>query len=181
MIDAEDRQLVEETLQGNVRGYERIVEKYQKPIYNLAYRMTRDTEDARDICQNVFIKAYEALGSFNFKSKFFSWIYRIALNESINACKSRKRHEPLDSLSDVASAADPVGALAEDEISREIRRSIDELRPEHKALIVLKYYQGLSYLEIAEITALTDKKVKSRLFSARCALKVILDKKGVFK
>lgn len=181
MTDAEDRQLIEETLKGNVSGFEKLVEKYQRPIFNLALRMTRNSEDARDISQTVFVKAFEALCTFNFKSKFFSWLYRIALNESINAVKSRKKHDTLDNVHNHADSTDPARSLEDDEFNKEIRKAVDALRPEFKALIVLKYYQGLSYQEIAEITALTDKKVKSRLFSARCALKVIIDKKGILK
>src|SRR5512134_230801 len=92
-----DAELVRECLAGNQRAFEVLVRKYEKPVFNVALRIVKDRDDAMDIAQNVFVKAYEKLGSFDEKREFFSWIYRIAINESINASKRTRRQDEYES------------------------------------------------------------------------------------
>src|SRR5713226_7592124 len=92
----EDRDLVSRCLKGDEKAFETIVDKYEKIVYNVAVRMGTSPEDAEDVTQTVFIKVFEGLSSFNSKYKFFSWIYRIAVNESLNAVNRHGRFEKLD-------------------------------------------------------------------------------------
>src|SRR5690349_11799612 len=93
MDDNEDLKLAQESRQGSRESYDRLLIRYEKAIFNAAYRILHDYEDAKDVTQNVFVKAFQNLEHFDPKHRFFSWIYRIALNESINLCKSRRRLE----------------------------------------------------------------------------------------
>jgi RNA polymerase sigma factor (sigma-70 family) len=92
-----DASLVRECLGGHQRAFDTLVKKYEKPIYNVALRMLRDPDDAMDVAQSTFVKAYEKLGTFDQKREFFSWLYRIAINESINASKRTKRMDEYES------------------------------------------------------------------------------------
>src|SRR5258708_13571018 len=96
MDDNEDLKLVEESRQGRRESFERLLIRYEKAIFNSAYRILHDYEDAKDVTQNVFLKAFQNLDRFDGKYRFFSWIYRISLNESINLCKSRRRLTPAE-------------------------------------------------------------------------------------
>lgn len=173
MNENKDVDLVVEVLNGNVNAFEEIVKRYQKPIYNLAYKMVGNYDEAKDVAQNTFIKSFEKLGSFDPNYKFFSWIYRIALNEALNLVSSKKRFIVLDD-----SITKTAGSPAEDFEAKEkadmVNGALAELKDDYKVLIVLKHYQGLSYDEIAEVLNISVQKVKSRLFMARQLLKDIL-------
>ncbi len=177
MDEKSDAQLVQSCLMGDVRAFERLVEKYQKTVYNIAFRMTASFDDAEDITQTVFIKIYEQLDKFNPKFKFFSWLYRIALNESLNARKHKKRFAELDDAHLFANSTD------DDYNTRETNERLQEalllISAEHRLLIVLKHFEGLSYQEIAFCLDLSDKKVKSRLYDARQMLKNVLMTRGM--
>ncbi|MCH8872699.1 sigma-70 family RNA polymerase sigma factor, partial [candidate division KSB1 bacterium] len=97
MTELGDFHYVKECLQGHPNAFEPLIDKYQKPIFNAALRMLNNYEDAQDVTQSVFVKAFEKLDLFNPKYKFFSWIYRMVINESINFLNKRKRIEELDS------------------------------------------------------------------------------------
>ena len=96
MIERDEQELVERAKQGDSRAFEKLVQAYERVIFNLALRMTNDREDARDIAQTVFVKAYQGLKGFDPKYRFFSWIYRIGVNESLNHRGRNRRHEELD-------------------------------------------------------------------------------------
>ena len=177
MNEHSDIQLVRQCLKGLTKAFEELVKRYQKPVFNTAYRMTRSTADADDITQMTFIKAYEKLETYNAKHKFFSWIYRIAVNETLNALKTKDRFSPLDK--DVKSKAKtPEDILEENEVSEMIQNALMEMTVEHHAVIVLKHLQHFSYRDIAYILDIPEKKVKSRLYSARQQLKEILLREG---
>jgi len=168
---------VRATLDGDPKAFGVLVEKYAGKLYNAAYRITQTREDANDATQSAFVKAYEKLPSFDFNHRFFSWIYRITLNEALDIASRRRRQAPLDSVSE------PVGGnveveYAENERSRAVRLALAELPPETRALIVLKHFQGLTYEEIAGILGVAEKTVKSRLFTARRRLRRRLEEKG---
>ena len=173
MMESKDTFLVHECLGGNPKAYDELVSRHQKSIFNLAIRMTGSTDDAEDITQTVFIKAYEKLSGFNHKYKFFSWIYRIALNETLNHLKRTRKIEELnDGL--VSTERGPDEAYFEKELNNRVQKALLELTVENRTLIILKHFHDFSYSEIASILHITDKKVKSRLYSARHVLKDIL-------
>jgi len=140
--------------------------------------MTNNYHDSEDITQAVFIKVYENLGSYNQKYKFYSWIYRIALNESLNYLKSQKRKTALeiDVPSDNKDPAENHQVLATRET---VQNAIMRLKPKYRRLIVLKHFQNHSYADIAMVLDIPEQKVKSRLYTARRMLKDILEDRGL--
>lgn len=177
MMETDDKKLVQECLKGNKQAFEMIIDKYQKVIFNVAYRMVGDRDDAADITQTVFIKAYDKLDSYKPTHKFFSWLYRIVVNESLNFLKSGKRFEELDSKV-ISTDQDPEQTYLDNELGSRIQAALMALQPQHRILILLKHFQYCSYQEIAESLSIPEKTVKSRLYAARQILKDILIRRG---
>jgi len=176
----DDAQLVEECRRGDLRAFEVLVYRYQKPVFNVVYRMVRDREDARDLTQGTFLKAFQQLGSFDPRFKFYSWIYRIAINESLNHVKRAGRQEPLED--DRASAGPgPDEDLAGLEMRRQVQDAVMTVKPDHRIVLVLRHFLDCSYQDIAEILGVPEKTVKSRLFSARQELRSVLEGRGVLR
>lgn len=178
MNDNEDLKLVQESRQGSRESFERLILRYEKSIFNAAYRILHDYEDAKDVTQNVFLKAFQNLEHFNAKCRFFSWIYRIALNESINLYKSRRRfnsHE--DTRVEVGNT--PENLLSRKEIGGVVEAALMSLAFDYRVVIVLRHFNDFSYQEIGEILETPEKTVKSRLFTARALLRDILCKRGI--
>lgn len=178
MNEHSDIELVRQCLMGLPKAFEELVNRYQKSVYNVAYRMTGSTADAEDISQSTFIKAYEKLATYNAKYQFFSWIYRIAVNETLNAIKIKDRFSTLDERLN-GKVKTPEDIFEENEVNEMIQDALLEMTAEHHAVIVLKHLQNFSYHDIAYILDIPEKKVKSRLYSARQQLKEILLRKGV--
>jgi RNA polymerase sigma-70 factor, ECF subfamily len=178
MVEQDDSILVRQCLDGNRGKFGDLVRKYTKPIYNLALRMVGDVEDAADITQTTFVKAYENLGKFDITLKFFSWLYRIAINESLNVLQKQKQTDPLnDELVSVdASPEDVLHNAERDEI---IQQAIMKLSPEQRSVIVLRHFMDLSYAQMGTTLGITETKVKARLFSARQRLRKLLLNKGL--
>lgn len=179
MKERNDSMLVDQCLKGDNRAYETLVLTYEKPIYNLALRMVKVPEDAEDIAQTVFVKAYEKLDSYNPAHRFFSWIYRIAVNESINFCKRNRRTEDYESGVTGSDKETPEQSFRDGELSENIGSAIAQLKLDYRLVIVLKHFHDFSYQEMGEILQIPEKTVKSRLFTARQQLKVILEKEGI--
>jgi RNA polymerase sigma-70 factor (ECF subfamily) len=179
MTDHNDATLVKRCLEGDQRAFEHLLNSYQKPVFNLVLRMVKDFEEAEDITQAVFVKAYENLSSFNPKYKFFSWIYKIAINESLNFLNLRKRVTDLEEADQLISQADtPEVKLQNVEISSHLDECMMKLSPEYRIVIVLRHFQDLPYNEIAQILDIPEHTVKSRLFAARQALRKHLLRRG---
>ncbi|MCI0696748.1 sigma-70 family RNA polymerase sigma factor [candidate division KSB1 bacterium] len=178
MIESNDASLVKQCLEGDVKAFERLVDRHQKTVFNVALRIINDYAEAEDIAQTVFIRAYEKLASFDPKHKFFSWLYRMAVNESLNTLKQRKRITELDE-SFVSGDKTPEEHYEENEMTRQIEIALMRLDPEQRALIVLKHFQNLPYEEIGFIFDIPEKTVKSRLYSARQVLRTVLLKQGI--
>ena len=178
MTEAEDLRLVRECLEGNSKAFESIIDKYQKPIFNLALKMVRAYEDAQDVAQVVFLKAYENLASFNVKYKLFSWIYRMAINEAINLLKQRKQVDKLDQNLPALDKT-PEESYDESALSGLIQGALMKLDIDYRAVVILKHFEDFSYEEIGYILDLPEKTVKSRLFTARQRLRNLLIKEGV--
>ncbi len=158
-------------------AFEAIVEEYTKPVFNIAYRMVNDYEDAMDITQTTFMKAYEKRGSYDSRYKVFSWLYRIAVNESLNHIQKRKRESNL-TYDPADRRLTPEQIMIQNETAGRVQNAIMDLGLDHRMVVVLKHFQHLSYAEIGTILDIPEKKVKSRLFSARHLLKEKLSAKG---
>jgi len=129
-VEATDAEIVEQCLAGQTQAFAVIVERYQKPLYNVAYRMLKDPHDAEDAAQCVFIRAYEKLGSYRSEFKFFSWIYRMAVNESLNRIRARRNHVPLDDSPIPGLGAGPQTELQDTELEERVGRALMDLKPE---------------------------------------------------
>ena len=169
MVDGDpDEALVARCLGGEVEAFESIVSRYQRVLFNAAYRLLGDREEARDVAQGALVKAYEKLASFDPRYRFFSWIYRIVVNEALNTRDRRRPTAPLlADLPDAGNAARVEEALAARERSDSLQAAILRLRNEDREVIVLRHFAELSYAEIGETLGLAEKTVKSRLHEAR--------------
>ncbi|MEW6509804.1 MAG: sigma-70 family RNA polymerase sigma factor [Bacteroidota bacterium] len=178
MVDTSDEEYVRRCRSGERGAFDVLVERHHRAVFNLALRMLRDRDDAADVTQSVFIKAYEGLRKFDDRYKFFSWLYRIAVNESLNQLDHRKRFDGLEGV-EVTEEADE--GTDDYSLGREakIQDSLMMLNTDQRAVVVLKHMQGLSYEEIGQVLDIPAKTVKSRLFSARQVLKEILKNKGL--
>ena len=178
MKEQDDKELVRRCLQGEKKAFETILDRYEKTIYNLVLRMVNDGEDASDLTQSVFVKAYEKLNTYNARFKFFSWLYKIAVNTSLNFIGHRKNQERLsDDL--VSEDTGLEKEFEESERCQKLEDAILALRPDYRIVIVLRHFQDLSYDEMSKVLEIPMKTVKSRLFTARQMLKVILTKSGL--
>jgi RNA polymerase sigma-70 factor, ECF subfamily len=164
--EEDDPTLVERCRAGERNAFERLVVRYQKPVFNVALRMLRNRQDAMDVAQTTFLKAFEHLEDYDPAFRFYSWLYRIAINESLNALASRKPREELD-----GNAADetpgPDRAAEGDQTLRAIEDALMHISPELRTVTVLRHITQLSYEDIGEALGLPEKTVKSRLHSAR--------------
>jgi RNA polymerase sigma-70 factor, ECF subfamily len=177
MNEDSDGLLVQRCRGGDRRAFGTLVDRYQKPVYNAALRMLRNPEDARDVAQTVFLKVFEHLADYDPKFRFYSWIYRIAINESINVLDRRQRHAPIlgDEIDDRRGAEDEVGSM---QTGVRVQRALMSIKPEYRSIIVLKHFLDLSYDDIGQVLGLPEKTVKSRLFTARQLLKDVLQESG---
>jgi RNA polymerase sigma-70 factor (ECF subfamily) len=178
MVNRRDHALVERCRRGDREALEALVKEYQKPVYNVAYRILGNRDDAADATQATFLKAFENLEGYDPEYKFFSWIYRIAINESINHSKRIRRHEPLDER-EPADDPGPLGTAEAGDLSREIQSGLMALSEEYRTVVVLRHFSDLSYRQIGEILQIPEKTVKSRLYSARQLMKDQLVAHGI--
>ena len=171
-----DESLVERCRNGDATALEALVVRYQRPIYNAAFRVLGNTEDASDITQAVFLKVTERLDDYDPQYRFFSWIYRIALNESLNVLRRQGREEPLDDESEPPGPErlDPERLASEAQVSRRVQGALMSLKIDDRAVLTLRHFSECSYREIGQILDLDEKTVKSRLFEARQRLRELL-------
>jgi RNA polymerase sigma-70 factor (ECF subfamily) len=171
-----DQALVEGCRNGDRAAFAALVVRYQQPIYNAAYRVLGNAEDAADTAQAVFLKVAERLEDYDPRFKFFSWLYRIAVNESLNLLRRNGREEPLDEEMDIpgADSANPEWQLGEAQVSRHVQGALMKMRAEDRVMIALRHFSECSYREIGAILELDEKTVKSRLYEARSRLRGLL-------
>jgi len=178
--------LVRRAQKGDLQAYDQLVRRYQERIYATVYHMTANHEDANDLAQEAFIKAFRALKSFKGGSSFYTWVYRIAVNKTINFLKQRKNKAQmsLDDL-DVNAEHDPaLIALISDktprreinlsELQERLNTALQKLSEPHRMVVILHDVQGLSHEEIAKIMECNVGTVRSRLFYARQQLQAHL-------
>lgn len=176
--DESDNLLVEDCKRGDRMALQSLVRRYERTVFNAAYRMLGNPDDAADVAQTTFLKAFENLDQFNPKFKFFSWIYRIAVNESINQINRRNRFGELDDK-EIAPDRGPDDLTEAGRYSNEVQAVMLELSEDHRAVIVLRHFTECSYRQIGEILQIPEKTVKSRLFSARQQMKERLLSRGI--
>ena len=172
----EDNKFVIDTLNGKIDSFGVLVEKYQNIMYNLAISIVHDSDNAKDITQSAFIKAYTKLKTFDTAKSFFSWLYRITLNESLNFNKQALLTKPFD-FDITADDKSPLEEIEKTEEHLKIKKAIAQLEDKYKSLIILKHFHNLSYDEIAEIIQIPIEKVRSRLYIAREKLRISLGEK----
>lgn len=178
MVREDEEELVARSLEGDTKAYGKLIDAHQRVLFNLALRMVNDLEDAKDLTQIVFIKAYEGLATFERGRKFFSWIYRIMVNESLNLIARRRPAEPLDEEMEALELG-PDRIAESNEVTGIIQEALTELSPDYRQVIVLRHFAQLSHQEMSELLEVPEKTVKSRLFTARRILGEILTKRGV--
>ncbi len=171
-----DDALIERYRNGDREAFAALVVRYQRPVYNAAWWVLRNAEDASDVAQNVFLKVAERLDDYDPQYRFFSWIYRIAVNESLSMLRRSGHEEPLDDEIDVAGpdADDPERRVGDAELSARIRSAVMSMATNDRTVLMLRHFSELSYLEIGQVLDLDEKTVKSRLFEARQRLRGLL-------
>lgn len=178
MSEPDDTRLMERCSNGDRQAFETLLAKYEKPVFNAAYRMLNSPDDARDVTQTVFLKVFEHLDQYDPKYRFFSWIYRITLNESINWLKKTNRLDALEGdTADTASG--PEQEASNQQLSEGMQAALMTINPDYRAVVILKHLLGCSYQEISEVLEIPEKTVKSRLYTARQLLQETLTERGL--
>jgi len=184
----EDAQLIQRIMAGHTEAYGELVRKYQDRVFNTCWRICGHLEDARDLTQEAFLRAFENLRTFRRSSGFYTWIFRVAVNLTLSHRRNmlRKRTTSLDQAwetSGTQAAAlawragrqtegdDPPQAASDAELHGRVVRALQELDDDHRAVVVLRDIEGLDYREIGEVLDIPAGTVKSRLHRARMALR----------
>jgi len=185
-INDPDRELVRRACEGESRAFDELVIKYSRKLYGLVYHMTSNAEDTNDLLQEIFAKAYKSLGNFRGRSTFYTWIYTIATNLTLNFLKKRKRRAAwsLDeseaglqndpSLVDLRHEANPHHQMRVHEIQKRLNEAMQSLSDEQRAVVTMFDIQGLPHAEISNILEITEGTVRSRLHYAHQRLQGLL-------
>lgn len=188
----DDTRLVHASLSGDSEAFGELVKKYERLIYNTSCQLVGNSDDAFDVSQETFIKAYRSLGSFRGDSKFSTWLYRICQNAAKDYMRSKSRRQTISltayddddtkevqlDIPDDDMMSQPDNLLEREESRKAVRNAISQLSEDHKNVIVLRDIEGYSYDEISEILNLEIGTVKSRLNRARLAIKDFLIKRN---
>lgn len=178
MDDRTDAELVRLALNGDGRAFEMLVTAYERVVYSATYRMVGHPEDARDLTQTVFLKAYRNLGAFDPSHRFFSWIYRIAINESLNFLRQRRPKQELDDTLPSREPG-PDDDTHGTQVRDVIQSAMQDLSEDYRQVIMLRHFLNRSHEEMSELLGIPEKTVKSRLYSARQLLAKALRRRGV--
>ena len=182
-----DEELVAAFQDGDASAFDQLVRRWDRRIHGAIYRVVGADEDARDLCQEAFLKAYRGLGTFKREARFSSWLYQIALN----VCRDRIRRrrgkvsvslDELDDSGDVrlrASAPSPLELVEARDLSRMVETAMAALTADEREVIVLKEYQGLTFPEIAEALEVPLSTVKTRLYRGLAQLRHRLEREGI--
>lgn len=183
MVEETDKNLVIRAKNGEERAFRLLVERYQRKVYSVAYSMVRHQEDAMDLSQEAFIKAYRNLARFQGSSSFYTWIYRITVNLCIDYLRKSGRVQSVDyddrigrdnndidgdgSILPTRLDADPSRSLMRKELIEKMQHALETLSENHRAILLLREVEGLSYEEMAEVLGVSKGTVMSRLHHAR--------------
>ncbi|CAN5372221.1 hypothetical protein BH09MYX1_BH09MYX1_56110 [soil metagenome] len=181
----EDRALIEKAQAGNQEAFRALIERHQRRAFSIALSLVRDENDARELVQDAFLRVYKSLGNFQGQSSFFTWLYRIITNLSIDLIRkpgrqvaeltesTSRRHDPEESpevdfpfLSRI-DGADPSDVVRRGEIAGRLKTALDALPDYHRGVIVMREVEGLSYEEMAQAMGVSKGTIMSRLFHAR--------------
>jgi RNA polymerase sigma-70 factor, ECF subfamily len=183
-VDLTDGELVQRCQAGDVSAFQELTSRYHQKVFVVIMGLLRNHDDAREVAQETFLRAYRKIGAFQGGSSFYTWIYRIAVNLAIDAQRRQKRNplefrESMDQAleSQEELARDPFADVHDRELREQLIRAINDLTPEHKAVIVLRTIEGLSYKDIGAILGCSEGTVMSRLHYAR---KKLQDKLSAF-
>ncbi|HJL60983.1 MAG TPA: sigma-70 family RNA polymerase sigma factor [Pseudomonadales bacterium] len=170
-----DASLVLAGLKGDKKALQELVDYYHGPVYNIAFRILNDVDASADTTQTTFLLVFEKLHTFNPEFKFFSWVYRIAVNEALDYYKKQQRFESrLVEAAIPSESGGPEEKMYNVELSRAIQQMLMKLQEDYRSVIVLRHFMELSYDEMAEVLDIPVKTVRSRLYSARQILKSAL-------
>ena len=185
----EEALLVERCRRGDRQAFRTLVDRYQRKVYSLALSFVRDPDEARDVSQEAFLKVFRHLNTFQGTASFYTWVYRITVNLCIDLRRKAGRgnttefderiaHEesgsPADQLSTQRLGFDPGRALHNSELRKRLMGALDQLSEQHRAVLMLREVDGLSYKEIAEVLECPEGTVMSRLFHARKQMQELL-------
>ena len=152
----DDRKVIERVLKGDTEAFNLLVRQWEKPIYNFILRMIGDRDEAMDLCQDVFLKAFRELGTLKDRDRFTAWLYRIARNTVIDHYRTKKEEANFDEAYTKASHANLNEQIDAKNVIEEAGKYLDILRPEQKEIIIMRVWDGLSYKEIAEVLGKTE-------------------------
>lgn len=182
-VNHDDRRLIAEVLAGNTAAFGELVARYQDRLFNVAYRVLDNPDDAADVVQDVFVNAFTSLRAFKGDSELFTWLYRIAFNTAISFKRRRRGMVRIDGQGgdggldpeDRSLDTTPEAGMERTEDERVLGEAMAKLSAEHRTVLVLKDIDGLKYEEIAEVMGVPIGTVRSRLHRARLELKSLLD------
>lgn len=176
----DDGALVEQCLAGRREAFDLLVERHRRQIYQLCYRFVGHHEEASDLAQDVFVRAYRSLRGFKRRSAFATWLYRIGVNVCLNRVSAKTpRFEPLDSIDRVDARGEPADAgLMRQETTARVREAIARLPPKQRATLILRAYHELPHEEIANVLGGSVGAVKANFFHALANLRKLLNDPG---
>lgn len=189
LSEHDDGELISMCKRGDTDAFGQLVDKYQQKVYNIAFRMTNNHEDALDLAQESFLRVYRALASYKGESAFSTWVFRIASNVCLDEMRKRKRQPRIALSTDSLMAGDegdypieiaagegssPEQQLLQGEMRKEITDALHTVSEEHRLVLVLRDIEGYSYEEIADMVGVNIGTIKSRLNRARLALREVL-------
>lgn len=169
----QERAWIEQALQGDRTAFGHLVRAYERPVYNLTYRMLGDSAEAEDAAQETFLRAYNKLATYQPERKFVNWLLSIASHHCIDRLRRRGRAPqlsldgPLPPQWTVSSTPRPDQVVSKNQQREQVREVLETLPPDYRAAVVLRYWYGLSYREIATAMKTTESAIKSRLHRAR--------------
>jgi RNA polymerase sigma-70 factor (ECF subfamily) len=183
-----DEELVARSARGDADSFNQLIMRWERPIYALAYRVIGHEEDARDVCQETFLRAFRGIAAFKGQAKFSSWLYRIALNLCRDWMRRERRTPVVQApegvdLTELVSERGPAESIEElvsrQDMSRLVGRAMRSLSDEQRTAVVLKEYQGLTFQEIADLLGCPLSTVKTRLYQGLTLLRRQLEKAGI--
>jgi RNA polymerase sigma-70 factor (ECF subfamily) len=182
-VNAEDHDLIAACLEGRTEAFGELVRRYQDRLFNAVSRFLDSAEDAQDVVQEAFLSAYQALDGFKGGSRFFTWLYRIAMNHAIDLKRRRRVLSPFDPLGQedlhpavVTDNNRPEQQAEQTEEKEKLHRALTKLSVEHRMVLILKDIEGMKYEEMAETLGVRIGTIRSRLHRARTELREILER-----
>jgi RNA polymerase sigma-70 factor (ECF subfamily) len=173
---AAHQELVQQAQHGDADAFGQLVTYYQRTVYNIAYRLTGNRQEAEDVAQEAFVKTYQALDRFDAQRPFEPWLYRITTNTALNWIKRRRPESELEEeIPPDSTTPNPEAQAITAETTDRLRAAISNLPPDYRVVIELRHFQGLSYREMSEALDVPLSDVKSWLFRARRKLRKVLE------